>query len=145
MAATAATASLTASGSPAAAARYLDIAQYRVEGVHLLTEGEVGKAVHRFLGPDRTTDDVEKARAGPEKAYNAKGYQTIAVGTPLRQGRRRYAERDGRQGRPADGEGFAVFLAGCDQETGAAAARQPGTEQPLRPEHHAAAERHAEP
>ena len=56
-----------------AAARHLDIAQYRVEGVHLLTEGEVGKAVYPFLGPDRTTDDVEKARAAPEKAYNAKG------------------------------------------------------------------------
>jgi hemolysin activation/secretion protein len=71
--------------APAEPARHLDINEYRVEGVNLLPELEVEQAIYPFLGPDRTTDDVEQARAALEKAYNAKGYQTIAVEIPPQQ------------------------------------------------------------
>ncbi len=43
---------------------------------------EVEEAVYPFMGPDRTTDDVEQARGALEKAYFAKGYQTVAVEIP---------------------------------------------------------------
>lgn len=67
------------------APQHLDINEYRVEGVHLLSEIDVDNAVYPFLGPNRTTDDVEKARAALEKVYYAKGYQTVAVEIPPQQ------------------------------------------------------------
>lgn len=62
--------------------RQLDINEYRVEGVKLLPQEDVEAAVYPYLGPGRTTDDVEKARAALEQAYNDKGYQTVAVEIP---------------------------------------------------------------
>ncbi len=60
----------------------LDVNEYRIEGVHLLPQTIVEETVYPFLGPGRTTDDVEKARAALEKAYNAAGYQTVSVEVP---------------------------------------------------------------
>ncbi len=40
---------------------------------------EVEKAVYPFLGPERTQDDIEQARAALEKAYRDAGYQTVSV------------------------------------------------------------------
>ena len=40
----------------------LYIQEYRVEGTHQLPRLEVEEAVYPFLGPGRTTDDVEKVR-----------------------------------------------------------------------------------
>jgi hypothetical protein len=54
--------------------RRLYIQEYRVEGTHKLTELEVEEAVYPYLGPSRTTEDVEHARATLEKAYQDKGY-----------------------------------------------------------------------
>jgi len=71
----------TASAAPPAP-KHLDITDFRIEGVKLLSQAEVETAVYPFVGPDRTTDDVEKARAALEKVYNAKGYQTVAVQIP---------------------------------------------------------------
>ena len=51
-------------------------------GEHLLTHLEVETAVYPYLGPLRTADDVEQARAALEKAYRDKGYQTVAVQIP---------------------------------------------------------------
>jgi hemolysin activation/secretion protein len=59
-----------------------DIFEYRVDGADRLAQIEVEEAVYPFLGPGRTADDVEKARAALEKAYQAKGYQTVAVSIP---------------------------------------------------------------
>lgn len=67
---------------PPSAPKHLDINDYRVEGVTLLSQVEVETALYPFVGPDRTTDDVEKARGALEKIYNAKGYQTVAVQIP---------------------------------------------------------------
>jgi hemolysin activation/secretion protein len=58
------------------------IDEYRVEGADELPQIEVEEAVYPFLGPGRTTDDVEKARAALEKAYHDKGFQTVTVSVP---------------------------------------------------------------
>ncbi|TWT03891.1 ShlB/FhaC/HecB family hemolysin secretion/activation protein [Reyranella sp. CPCC 100927] len=75
-------------GAPPAApppVQHLDINEYRVDGVTMLPQIEVEEAVYPFLGPGRTSDDVEKARAALERAYNAKGYQTVSVEIPQQQ------------------------------------------------------------
>lgn len=61
---------------------HLDINEYRIEGTRLLPQETVEEIVYPFLGPDRTTDDVESARAALQKAYEAAGYQTVAVQIP---------------------------------------------------------------
>ena len=43
--------------------------------------------MYPFLGPGRTPDDVEKARAALEKVYHDKGYTTVSVQIPQQQGR----------------------------------------------------------
>lgn len=58
------------------------IRQYKVEGSKLLSGAEVGRVVYGYLGPGRTPEDVESARAALEKAYHEKGYQTVSVRVP---------------------------------------------------------------
>ena len=73
--------------SPEAVPR-LYIREYRVAGATRLPRLEVEKAVYPFLGPGRTSEDVEAARAALEKAYRDQGYQTVAVQVPPQSGRR---------------------------------------------------------
>ncbi len=61
------------------------IGEYRVHGAHKLARLAVEEAVYPFLGPGRTADDVEHARAALEEAYKAKGYQTVSVQIPSQQ------------------------------------------------------------
>jgi hemolysin activation/secretion protein len=65
--------------------RQLYIQEYRVQGAHRLSAIEVEETVYRYLGPGRTTEDVEHARAALEKAYQDKGYQTVSVQIPPQQ------------------------------------------------------------
>ena len=65
---------------------HLFIKEYRVRGVHKLRQTEVEEAVYPFLGPGRGPEDVEQARAALEKAYQAKGYQTVSVQVPSQRG-----------------------------------------------------------
>lgn len=65
----------------------LYIREYRVLGSKLLNPVEIGDTITPFLGPHRTTDDVEQARAALEKAYHAKGYQAVSVTVPQQSGR----------------------------------------------------------
>ncbi len=58
------------------------IREYRVLGSKQLKSVEVERAVYPFLGPERTQDDVEQARAALEKAYRDSGYQTVSVQVP---------------------------------------------------------------
>ncbi len=58
------------------------IREYRVEGAKRLKKLEVEEAVYPFLGPGRTPDDVEQARAALEKVYHDKGFQTVSIGVP---------------------------------------------------------------
>ena len=57
----------------------LYIREYRVQGSKLLTAVEIGEVVYPFLGPRRTPEDIDQARAALEKAYHDKGYQTVTV------------------------------------------------------------------
>ncbi len=63
------------------------IREYRVLGTKQLPRIEVEEAVYPFLGPGRTFDDVEKARAALEKAYQDKGYKATQIVVPEQTGR----------------------------------------------------------
>ncbi len=63
----------------------IDIGEIRVEGVSALPALEVEKIIYPHLGPSRTADDVELARAALEKAYQDKGYKTVSVIIPAQQ------------------------------------------------------------
>ncbi|WCM25954.1 ShlB/FhaC/HecB family hemolysin secretion/activation protein [Sphingomonas sp. QA11] len=69
----------TASG---AAARHVDINEYYVEGNTVLSDPEIEEAVYPFLGPDKTLEDVEKARGALQKVYEARGLKTVFVEIP---------------------------------------------------------------
>ncbi len=60
----------------------LFIQEYRVEGVRHLAHDAVEEIVYPYLGPGRSADDVESARAALEKAYRDAGFQTVAVQIP---------------------------------------------------------------
>src|SRR5262249_19707594 len=58
------------------------IREYQVSGAKQLNRIEIEEAVYPFLGPGRTPDDVELARAALEKVYKAKGFETVSVQIP---------------------------------------------------------------
>ena len=49
-----------------------------------LTPRQVEAAVYPHLGPDKTLQDVQAARADLEKAYHDAGYSTVFVDIPAR-------------------------------------------------------------
>jgi hemolysin activation/secretion protein len=53
-----------------------------------LTQAEIGEAVYPFLGPGRTIEHVEGARAAVEALYKEKGFQTVNVEVPDQDARR---------------------------------------------------------
>ncbi|WP_366938550.1 ShlB/FhaC/HecB family hemolysin secretion/activation protein [Bradyrhizobium sp.] len=86
-------ASAKSGGTPAApstAAARFDIDEFRIEGADSMQQIDVEAAVYPFLGPQRTADDVEKARAALEKAYHDKGLQTVSVSIPQQDAERRF-------------------------------------------------------
>ena len=64
------------------------IREFRVLGSHQLSRAEIEKAVYPFMGPERTPDDVEKARTALEKVFQEKGFQTVNVQIPQQTGKR---------------------------------------------------------
>ena len=72
---------------PAVPSPTLYIQEYRVLGAKQLPNIEVEEAVYPYLGPGRTEQDVEQARASLEKAYQDKGFQTVTVQVPQQTGR----------------------------------------------------------
>lgn len=62
-----------------------DIMEYRVEGNTVLDKGRIEESVYPFLGEAKNIDDVEKARAGLEKAFHDAGYLTVFVNIPEQQ------------------------------------------------------------
>jgi hemolysin activation/secretion protein len=58
------------------------IREYRVIGARHLPRDEVDYAVYAYLGPERTAEDVELARAALEQRYHRAGYQTVVVEVP---------------------------------------------------------------
>ena len=65
-----------------AATQHFDIYDFAVQGAETLPQIEIEKAIYPFLGPNKSADDVEKARVALEKAYHDKGYQTVSVAVP---------------------------------------------------------------
>jgi hemolysin activation/secretion protein len=70
-----------AQAKPAPVQRF-EIDQFAVEGAASIAQIDVEEAVYPYLGPARTAQDVEKARAALEKSYHDRGYQTVAVSVP---------------------------------------------------------------
>lgn len=58
------------------------IREYRVIGAKRLSRDEVDMAVYAYMGPDKTEEDVELARAALEQKYHRAGYQTAIVEFP---------------------------------------------------------------
>jgi hemolysin activation/secretion protein len=61
---------------------HFPIQAFAVKGNNILSPGEVEDAVYPFTGPDKTPDDVEKARAALQEVFTKKGYATVAVVIP---------------------------------------------------------------
>jgi hemolysin activation/secretion protein len=59
-----------------------DIDEFRVNGNTVLPVRDIETATYGFLGPARTADDVEKARAALENLYQKRGYPTVTVEIP---------------------------------------------------------------
>jgi hemolysin activation/secretion protein len=59
-----------------------DIDEFRVDGADKLPQIDVEEAIYPFLGPNRNSGDVEKARAALEKSYHDRGLQTVSVAIP---------------------------------------------------------------
>lgn len=71
----------TPAQKPAATQRF-DIDDFAVQGAEALPQIEIEEAIYPFLGPNKSADDVEKARVALEKAYHDKGFQTVSVSIP---------------------------------------------------------------
>lgn len=65
----------------------LYITEYRVRGATMLDASAIERAVYPFLGPERTVEDIEGARAALEQAYHKRGYQSAMVQLPEQDGR----------------------------------------------------------
>lgn len=68
--------------SPPPAERRVDIDAYDVDGNSKLDQDTIESAVYPFLGPQRTRQDVESARAALEHAYQDRGFQSVVVEIP---------------------------------------------------------------
>jgi hemolysin activation/secretion protein len=62
------------------------IREYRVNGAHHLQPIDIENAVYPFLGPGRTAEDVEGARAALAKVYQDKNYPSVSVTIPRQSG-----------------------------------------------------------
>lgn len=71
---------------PAVEPRF-NIDAYDVEGNTLLDQETIEEAVYPFMGPERQRQDVAAARDALEKAYRAKGYDTVVVDVPQQDAR----------------------------------------------------------
>lgn len=65
-----------------ASGRVFAAMEFDIRGATLIERGEIEEAVYPFLGPDKTADDMEQARAALEQLYQHKGYQTVVVSIP---------------------------------------------------------------
>jgi hemolysin activation/secretion protein len=61
---------------------HFDLNEIRVEGSTVLPQDAVEEAIYPYLGPDRTAQDVEHARAALEALYQKSGFVTVSVTIP---------------------------------------------------------------
>lgn len=59
-----------------------DIDDFAIQGADKLPQIDIEEAIYPFLGPNKSAEDVEKARAALEKAYHDRGLQTVSVAVP---------------------------------------------------------------
>ncbi|WP_161815858.1 ShlB/FhaC/HecB family hemolysin secretion/activation protein [Steroidobacter agaridevorans] len=59
-----------------------DVWEYRILGNSVLPRADIETLLYSNLGPAKTLDDVEVARAALEKAYRDRGYGTVFVDIP---------------------------------------------------------------
>ena len=71
-----------AADAPATSDPTVDIWEFVVDGNTALEDELVESTVMPFLGPSRTAEDVDKARAALELVYRDRGYKTVAVTIP---------------------------------------------------------------
>lgn len=69
----------------APAERLFDLNGLVVDGNTLLKPIDIQRAVYPFLGPGRKLADVQAARGALEKAYQARGLQSVAIEIPQQQ------------------------------------------------------------
>jgi hemolysin activation/secretion protein len=58
------------------------VLEFRVVGNSVLPPTVIEEAVYPHLGPGRTAEDIERARAALEEAYTRAGYATVSVDLP---------------------------------------------------------------
>lgn len=71
----------TANANQQATASF-DLFELRVKGNTLLDKKQLERTIYPFLGPKKSIDNVENARAALEELYRTQGYQTVAVDIP---------------------------------------------------------------
>ncbi|GAA7764355.1 hypothetical protein RN01_07160 [Cupriavidus sp. SHE] len=71
----------TAQAKKGAPARF-DVTEYVIRGNTVLNEVEIEESIEPFLGPARSVEDVEGARAALEKRYQERGFQSVVVELP---------------------------------------------------------------
>jgi hemolysin activation/secretion protein len=59
-----------------------EVRAFQVKGNTVLDPDTVERTVYPFMGPDRTADDIEAARAALQKVYEDRGYIAVAVYIP---------------------------------------------------------------
>lgn len=59
-----------------------DVLDFQIAGNTVLDEETLERTVYPFMGPEKTVDDVEKARQALEEAYRKAGYPTVVVAIP---------------------------------------------------------------
>ena len=59
-----------------------DLFELRVKGNSLVDKKQLERTIYPFLGPKKSLDNVELARAALEELYRAQGYQTVSVDIP---------------------------------------------------------------
>jgi hemolysin activation/secretion protein len=70
------------SGAQAAPALRFDILEFEVDGNTVLPTTMIERALMPHMGPQRSIDDAEAARAALEKAYQSAGFLTVFVDLP---------------------------------------------------------------
>lgn len=70
------------SSASAPAVPSFDVRAIQVKGNTILSPGQVEDIVYPFMGPGKTSADIETARAALQKAFEEKGYATVSVFIP---------------------------------------------------------------
>lgn len=65
----------------------LDVYEFVVSGNSVLEADTIVATLEPFVGPGRSTDDVDRARTALESAYKDRGYKTVAVTIPRQTGK----------------------------------------------------------